>query len=265
VADSGDLQERLWQGPACAAAALLAAAADSHSSQQPAEDAAGAHSGSGPAAASAALPGLFILGRCCWYKAEQLQAATPVLLQCTGLALQPWLQGGACRQGGFLASVQRWLQAGSISQQLAAAGYKPQAVLQQLERLKVAEHWQVIASSSQKPTPEALLAEGRGMRSTGLALCSFAVSCTCNNPECLNMSGTSERRLVIGPSCKCGGCRVARFCSRPCLRAHWRKHKPVCAALAATAAAVGPTGAGAPAGAGTGDKARAKHTRLQWA
>lgn len=146
-----------------------------------------------------------------------------------------------------LAPVQSWLQAGSNFQQLAAAGYAPQSVLQHLEQFKKALQVfrRTCATLKTLGIPIGIpilfeptcIAFVRELQSTGLALCLFAVPFVCNNPECLNMSGPSEQRLVIGSSCKCGGCRVARFCCRPCLRAHWKQHKTVCAALAAAAGA----------------------------
>ena len=89
---------------------------------------------------------------------------------------------------------------------------------------------------------------------TGLAMCSLAaVPCMCNNPCCTNMAGLSELATVSGRSCICGGCRVARYCSRACQRASWKQHKPVCAALtAAMAGAEGGTAARAGAGADAG-------------
>jgi hypothetical protein len=33
----------------------------------------------------------------------------------------------------------------------------------------------------------------------------------CNNPGCINTAGPSERVLVGGKSCKCAGCRTARW------------------------------------------------------
>lgn len=35
----------------------------------------------------------------------------------------------------------------------------------------------------------------------------------------------------------CGGCKVAHYCSKTCQTQHWKQHKPMCAALAARAAA----------------------------
>jgi hypothetical protein len=75
------------------------------------------------------------------------------------------------------------------------------------------------------------------LQTAGYALTSLAVPHCCNNPACTNTAGPSEAQLVIGGSNLCGGCRVARYCSRSCLRQHWGQHKPVCKALAAAAAA----------------------------
>lgn len=59
----------------------------------------------------------------------------------------------------------------------------------------------------------------------------------CNNPGCSTASGVSEVALVSGKSCMCGGCKVARYCSKGCQTKHWKVHKPACKALAAAATA----------------------------
>jgi hypothetical protein len=76
-----------------------------------------------------------------------------------------------------------------------------------------------------------------GLQADGRVLTSFAVPHCCNNPACVSITGPSEAQLVNGRGNLCGGCRVARYCSRSCLRQHWGQHKPVCKALAAAAAA----------------------------
>jgi hypothetical protein len=91
--------------------------------------------------------------------------------------------------------------------------------------------------------------ESQELKSLGLALCSFAVPCMCNNPGCASMAGLSELASVSGRSCVCGGCRVARYCGRACQRAVWKQHKPVCAALSAAGGGAGvAVDAGAAAG-----------------
>jgi hypothetical protein len=42
----------------------------------------------------------------------------------------------------------------------------------------------------------------------------------CNNPSCRTLDGLSEQELVSGKSTRCGGCRIARYCSDACYRAH---------------------------------------------
>jgi hypothetical protein len=147
---SGDVQEQLWGGAVSAASALLVGTTDTKQQQRPAEKAAVVGS-TAPAAASASLPSLFVMGRCCLFKAEQWWTAMRALEaegkteegfllmptatrsmaeQQIRLALQPWLGDD------LLAPVQSWLQAGSNLQQLAAAGYAPQSLLQQLGKYK---------------------------------------------------------------------------------------------------------------------------------
>lgn len=76
------------------------------------------------------------------------------------------------------------------------------------------------------------------LQAVGLALTSLAIPYACNNSlSCSATMGPSELQLVNGRSCVCSGCRVVRFCSRPCLRQHWPQHKPVCKSLAAAKAA----------------------------
>lgn len=73
----------------------------------------------------------------------------------------------------------------------------------------------------------------------GTTLCQLAVPCFCNNPNCHNVSGASELGMVCGGSCRCSGCKVARYCSRQCQREHWKQHKEPCGILAAVAAGKG--------------------------
>jgi hypothetical protein len=49
-------------------------------------------------------------------------------------------------------------------------------------------------------------------------------SLACANPACDNVSGLSDMQLVWRRGV-CRHCRVARFCSAACLRAHWAAHR----------------------------------------
>jgi hypothetical protein len=109
-----------------------------------------------------------------------------------------------------LGPVLEWLQAGSTSEQLAAAGYRPLSILQQLGQLLESVLMATNSTQNMQSDEAAYLALVRELRSTGLALCSFAVPCVCNKPGCFNLSGPSALHLVSGRSCLCGGCRVAR-------------------------------------------------------
>jgi hypothetical protein len=56
---------------------------------------------------------------------------------------------------------------------------------------------------------------------------------------CGVMDGLGELELVIGKNSVCSGCKVARFCSKECLRKYWDRHKPVCKRVAASSKAKG--------------------------
>jgi hypothetical protein len=93
------------------------------------------------------------------------------------------------------------------------------------------------AATSSITQKHALSVALQELEQAGLALCSLAVPCMCNNPGCSNTSGPTEMSLVSGRSSVCAGCRVAHYCCRAFQTQHWKQHKPVCTALAAAAAA----------------------------
>jgi hypothetical protein len=186
------------------------------------------------------LPGLFVLGRFCMWWGQQLRTDTGWERFSKQLAQnpeQPFVEEL------ILPPVQQWLQASSTQEQLVAAGYAPQALPQQLQQVVAA-----LQTARDAATPPGKGSAGSGqldsscyleaaqlLQAAGSALCSFAVPCMCNNPACANLCGLTDQGLVSGRSCICGGCGVARYCGRPCQRAVWKQHKPVCAALAAAA------------------------------
>jgi hypothetical protein len=111
-------------------------------------------------------------------------------------------------------------------------------------------HWSNLPSaevaSSSSSTDGALTAAAvqLQLQQAGLALCSMAVPCLCNNPVCTNTSGPTELSLVSGRSSArgaCGGCRVAHCCCQTCQAQHWKRHKPVRTALTVAAAAASAT------------------------
>jgi hypothetical protein len=58
------------------------------------------------------------------------------------------------------------------------------------------------------------------------------VASFCGNPGCLTISSLSEWQMLNGKLCRCAGCKVARFCSKPYQNQVWREHhKPVCKRL----------------------------------
>ena len=250
--------ERLALDAADIAAALLGGAAEQ---QQHVGAAAAAAAAGGPGGNSSlaviTLPSAVVLGRCYMQRAavdatstlfrrrrqqhepptarsthdQQQQAAMVSLRSLNRLVLH-------------LSGMQGWLAAGSTCEQLACAGYAPGAVQQQVEQMLATCH----ALRDNPPDTAAVLTAAQQLQSTGLAMCSFAVPCMCNNPGCTSMAGLSELAAVSGRSCICAGCRVARYCGRACQRAAWKQHKPVCGAISAAAADAAGTGV---AGAGT--------------
>jgi hypothetical protein len=225
-----------------AASALLSGATAMQQEQQHRVGAAGQGTGScgGAAAAAAMLPSVIIVGRCCmqWFKQQdptQLQQQQQQVPR-TQDEQREFLEVRNSAAGALISSlttVQQWLAAGGTCSQLSAAGYAPQAVLQQLSTVN-----QQLKKGHRIDAASNLMASRDGVQAVGLAMCSFAaVPCMCNNPGCTSMAGLSELATVSGRSCICGGCRVARYCSRACQRASWKQHKPVCAALSAAAAA----------------------------
>jgi hypothetical protein len=135
-------------------------------------------------------------------------------------------------------------------------GYEPEMMLAQLRGASARSETELLPPAEgccEEPGVESSQSEARAdgllsagwLQAAGRTLTSFAVPHCCNNPACVNTSGPSEAQLVNGRGNLCGGCRVARYCSRPCLRQHWGQHKPVCKALAAAAAAAAKAGSAA--------------------
>jgi hypothetical protein len=239
------------------AALMLLTSAAAHTHQQragPAAAAAGAAAAdcsSGNAAAVSMLPSVAILGRCFLQWGEQLQAeTTPPREPQQPSSTQQEQQHSAnsmemehLMKYDFIALapvLQQSLASGSTCNQLLAAGYVLQPVQQQLEQLVAT--CQILQDDSSDTA--ALLAAAQQLQSTGLALCSFAVPGMCNHLGCTSMAGLSELASVSRRSCICAGCLVARYCSRACQCAAWKKHSRVCRALSAAAAAAA-AGAGA--------------------
>jgi hypothetical protein len=75
----------------------------------------------------------------------------------------------------------------------------------------------------------------------GEAVChQLPVSLWCCNPRCSNLQKQSEQELVGGKGCVCSACHTARFCSKECLQACWKKqqHRGVCKRLAAASSSI---------------------------
>jgi hypothetical protein len=220
----------LLNAAASTAAAMLAGTAGLH---QPCVD--GDGDGNSHAAATIMLPTVFILGRCCMRWAHGLQHQAESSAETIQKhRLHPDVPYDI---GDTMAPLLQWLQAGSTQEQLVAAGYRPQSLPQQLQQAVAAVQGILDVTSAGCRDPASWREAAQQLQAAGSALCSFAVPCLCNNPACSNLSGHTELGLVSGRSCVCGGCQVARYCGRACQRSAWKQHKPVCAALAAAAAA----------------------------
>jgi hypothetical protein len=126
------------------------------------------------------------------------------------------------------AACQEVLQAPPLSQQLSVVGCDPQQLLAQLREL--------LAVLQQDAGAAPLTRVQQQLQAAGAAFTAVPSIQMCNNPGCTCVDGSSEEGLVARRSSLCAGCRTARYCGRSCLAAHWKRHKPVCKAIAAAAA-----------------------------
>ena len=208
------------------------------------------------------LPWAVLYGRCCLLWAQQLQQELPKLLEgrqeisaIQVLGPQETWQGIAeeaeatvtCRTtrwclqavGGsstrlqlFTNQLMCWLEHPSVDGRLSAAGYQPQEAVEELVGMLDASF-----EAENSSDPEALTGLVQALQAAGQGLGCLATPVCCNNPACSSLAGATELQLVSGRGCICAGCRTARYCDQACQRAHWKRHKPVCKALAAAAAA----------------------------
>ena len=240
-----------------AVAAMLTAAFNNSSSYPYPDSSSGSSSSSaGSSDCAAALPWLVLLGRCCyacavlvvyWYSCmiEPVSPATGG----TSVQSPQWdiarqvLLANLQQLQYSLAIVVQWLDATGTVQQLTALGYQPQDMQQQLA--EAADAMRAISTNLQAAGPSTgssaalavMKAAQQQLQAAGRVLTCFAVPHTCNNVFCSNLVGPSEAQLVRRNSHVCSGCHTARYCGKACQRAAWRRHKPVCKALAAAAAA----------------------------
>jgi hypothetical protein len=163
-------------------------------------------------------------------------------LHASALRIAPWLiEGRASRlslpeQQAVVTDVVGLLAQGSgLNAGLSAAGYDVGPIVQGLEALSVC-YSGVVQTECVPGDAEAGQRVGgliKALDSVGQALSVFAVPHCCNNLQCVDTSGLSEASIVSGKSNICSGCKVARYCGKPCQTAHWKSgaHKRVCKML----------------------------------
>jgi hypothetical protein len=119
------------------------------------------------------------------------------------------------------------------------AGYSTPVLAAMAAKHQCLVEYQGLSLSEQRNPEEPVPLAGfvQQLFALGEALSSVPHKQCCNNPACRNLLGPSELQLVNGRSNTCSICRSARYCSDVCMKQHWKQHRPVCKALAATAAA----------------------------
>ena len=213
-------------------------------------------------AATGRIPWLVLLGRCWLFDTtalQQLQQSRPNLGQ---LLLRARAQVGGAEPHLFsvfpavfgvhtvhkaasvyavsgwcdiLDGCNEWVTQGEGVEELATAGY-PMHEVGQHAKAAVAAVRALAAAEGPAATAAAYADFAQQLQGLGSALNTLPMPHACNNAGCTSMLGASELASVSGRSCICAGCLVARYCGRACQRAAWKQHKPVCKALAASAA-----------------------------
>jgi hypothetical protein len=154
-----------------------------------------------------------------------LELQLPLLLPSYAVAMQQQLLQ---QQGQLLASLQQLtaaLQAARLDDVLASSADA---------ELNIAAVMQAMHAVNIQGQGGQLLQLSQQLSSFGTALCAAVpVRCCCNNPGCSELGEASELELVSGKSSRCSGCKLARYHSAECLKAHWKQHKLVCRAIAA--------------------------------
>jgi hypothetical protein len=140
-----------------------------------------------------------------------------------------------------------WLGRSDTMGQLSAAGYNCQPLAQLLDAVS-AHHdaaTTAVAAAAAVAAPTAGEAKtavvrvcdlGWKLEALGKALSALPMDWACNNYTCGNLFGLSEQGEVMGRARMCGGCRVARYCSKLCQTEHWKQHKAACKVMAAAQA-----------------------------
>jgi hypothetical protein len=241
-------------------------ASSSHSTPQHTAPAAAVVSGGSiPSKAAQLLPMAVLTGRCYQQYGSRLQqlllgkgfqlspTATPMGSVVNPdrpardvFSAQEWAQvaefGLAGRAQALLHTssdtIRRWLHLPGVRSELCSAGYDVQLLDQlshQLDGVFVPvsklDRPMVVQIASSSMSGADVIALSRKLQAAGGALSSLAVKTICNNPGCTYASMQHEWQLVLEG--RCSKCKAAAYCSRDCQAAHWKRHKPVCKAIAA--------------------------------
>ena len=187
------------------------------------------------------VPWLVLLGRSCLILAGPLYFSSFVKEAASGARVTTLRYGGLVKEVvdtfhlTWLPRLQLWLESGSTSAHLAAAGLNLTGLLQALEDTLTVLDAMVLLPDNTVEAASADLARQK-LHVLGVCLSSLPLSWGCSSPVCTNLQGPTEAGIVQGKGHVCKGCHVARYCDKACQALHWKHHKPVCKAITAAAA-----------------------------
>jgi hypothetical protein len=150
-----------------------------------------------------------------------LAASTAAATSACKLAADP---AGATQREGW------WWQSKDARSAPAPPGLRNMA--QDLMAEDVSQAWQQLDDTGEGGA----LADG--LLSFGSLLCAaLPTRLCCNEPSCCCLDKPAEQQLAAGKGSQCSACGAARYCGKADQRKHWKQHKPICQAIAATAKA----------------------------